>query len=513
MTVTAGVGTRRLPWLERLLDALIAPDRRERTAFALLAAYTVVWSLYGAIAKSSQSIHFDMGENIAWSRELSFGTPKHPPLPAWLVRVWFSVFPLQDWAYYLFAMVLAALALWAAWRISARYLDGEKRVVGLALLTLVPFFNFHALKLNSNAMMTSAWALATWAFLHSYQTRRPLHAVLAGIAAAAAALTKYWAIFLLIGLGVAVLADPRRRRYFRSPAPWLTIVTGMAVLAPHLVWLYLNHFTPFDYAMTSHAATLWDGLVSGLGYVAGALAYVAIPTVIAVIAARPGRSALADTVAPQDPDRRLILIAFIVPIVLPIAAAMAAREEVVSLWALGSVTLFPVVLLSSPQVTIARPQARHILALALAFPIVALALSPVIAVVIHRQGVSHHATQYQLVAQAMEKAWRETTDRPLRLIGSYHNLLDGSVFYFQDRPSTLEITDPALTPWADAARVVREGIALVCPSDERGCLRAMDELAARNAPGKRVEVEIARTYFGASDLPVRYIIVTIPPLG
>ncbi len=61
---------------------------------ALLAAYAAIWSLYGAIAKSSQDIHFDMGEMIAWSREVTLGTPKHPPLPAWLVRAWFSVFPL-----------------------------------------------------------------------------------------------------------------------------------------------------------------------------------------------------------------------------------------------------------------------------------------------------------------------------------------------------------------------------------------------------------------------------------
>ena len=47
-------------------------------------------------------------------------------------RVWFSVFPLADWAYYLFAMVVATVALWTAWRLSRHYLDGDKRIVGLA---------------------------------------------------------------------------------------------------------------------------------------------------------------------------------------------------------------------------------------------------------------------------------------------------------------------------------------------------------------------------------------------
>ena len=144
---------------ERLLDALTDPARREYIAARLLIAYCAVWSLYGALAKGSQDIHFDMGEMVAWSREAGIGTPKHPPFAAWLVRAWFSVFPLADWSYYLFAMVLASFALWVAWRVSEPYLDGEKRVAGLVLLTFIPFFNFHALKYNANTVLIPLWAV------------------------------------------------------------------------------------------------------------------------------------------------------------------------------------------------------------------------------------------------------------------------------------------------------------------------------------------------------------------
>ena len=76
--------------LGRLLDALCDPQRRTRTVLAVLVAYCAVWTLYAVIAKASQDIHFDMGEMVAWSREAGLGTPKHPPLPAWIVGVWFS---------------------------------------------------------------------------------------------------------------------------------------------------------------------------------------------------------------------------------------------------------------------------------------------------------------------------------------------------------------------------------------------------------------------------------------
>src|ERR1041384_403013 len=98
----------------RLLAALSDPARRERTAVLLLIAYVAVWTLYGVLAKASQDLHSDMTEMVAWSRELAFGYPKHPPLGAWLTGLWFAVFPTADWSFYLFAMTVAGVALWIA---------------------------------------------------------------------------------------------------------------------------------------------------------------------------------------------------------------------------------------------------------------------------------------------------------------------------------------------------------------------------------------------------------------
>ncbi len=123
----------------RYRSALTDPASAERTVLLSLAVYVVLWTIYATIAKGSQGLHYDMTEVIAWSRDLSFGYLKHPPLAAWIVRAWFSVFPVAAWSYYLLAMLMPAIALWIAWRLSADYLDIEKRVIGLALLTLIPF--------------------------------------------------------------------------------------------------------------------------------------------------------------------------------------------------------------------------------------------------------------------------------------------------------------------------------------------------------------------------------------
>jgi hypothetical protein len=497
--------------LLRLLTALCDPRRCERVVAIMLAAYALVWTLYGTIAKSSQDIHFDMGEMVAWSREVTFGTPKHPPFGAWLVRLWFSIFPATDWSYYLFAIVLATSALWMAWKISAQYLDTEKRVVGLALLTLVPFFNFHALKFNANTVMVPLWAATTWFFLRSFETRRSSWAVLAGLAAAAAMLGKYWSIFLLLGLAIAAIAHPSRRAYFRSPAPYVTTFVSIAAFAPHLAWLYANHFSEFGYALASHPATWWTVIGSCFSYVIGALAYLLVPTLLIILFARPSRAAIADTLWPRDADRRQAMLSFALPLLLPALAALATHEEIISLWAMGSMTLFPVVLLSSPLLVIPRSASQVLLAIAVVFPMLALAAAPAIAIVIHERGVPNYATHYRLVAGAIEQAWRAATDRPLRIVGSYETLMNGVVFYLPERPTTFEIVSPARTPWVDEARIAREGIALVCPSAESLCTRALDARAAKSSDSKRTEIEISRPYLGIAGKPERYVIVAIPP--
>jgi hypothetical protein len=501
----------------RFFDLLTDPARRERAMAAALLGYVGLWTLYGTLAKGSQDIHSDMSEQFALSRELAWGFSKHPPLAMAVVRAWFVVFPTADWAYYLLAMATAGLALWIIWRLSARFLDGEKRLLGLALLSLVPFFNFHALKFNQNSVLMPLWAAATLWFLRSFETRRGFDAAMAGLVAAACMYGKYWSIFLLLGLGVAALVDARRAAYFRSAAPWVTIAVGALALAPHVAWLLANDFAPFSYAVAVHGeATFATTLRAAFGYLAGTVAYVAVPLVIFAIAARPGRAALADMVWPTQDARRLAAAAFWAPLLLPAVIAPFFGLQLVSLWSMSAWTLLPVMLLSSPLVTVGQRDAVRILAFAVMLPIVMVAVAPAIAFVTHRAGPPADAAHSSVLAAPIEELWRETTDRPLRLFAAFDDFTDGVSFYAPDHPLALHVLGSKLTP-ATEERIGREGIALLCPQQAHEpegaarCLNAATGLAARFPGGKRKEVEVARRYLGVAGEGARYWLFAIPP--
>jgi hypothetical protein len=497
---------------ERLLDALVDPARCERVMALLLGGYVAMWSLYAVIAKSTQDLHPDMGEMVAWSREITLGAPKHPPLGPWLVRLWFDVFPRETWAYYLFAMVLPTVALWIAWRLSARYLSAEKRVVGVALLTFIPFYNFLALKFNANTVLTPFWAATTWWFLRSFETRNAGWAVLAGIGAAAAMLGKYWSFILLAGLGLAALTDPRRIAYFKSFAPWLTIAVGVILLTPHVGWVFAHHFETFSYAIDAHSATFLSAALSALRFIAAIFAYLALPVIATLVAAHPSVAAIVDAIWPLEPERRILVVAFSAPFLIAALVAMLLEIEISSLWMISTMTLFPVVVLSSPLITMPRRAAVNLLGLAIIVPFIMVALSPLVAFATALKGTSNDdQTHYRLIARAVEQAWHEDTQQPLRIIGGDRGITDGIVFYFSNLPSTFDIINPAQTPWVDEARIEREGMSMVCSEEYNHCVNVMKSYADRFPSTKMRDVTLASRHFGLLDTPVLYHIVVILP--
>ena len=499
-------------WFDQLREALCDNSRRERTVALVLAAYALLWTLYDIMSRRGEGIHHDMGEMVAWSHDLALGSPKHPQMGAWIAGLWFSVFPQQDWAFYLLANVLIAITLWFAWRLTENRLCGDKRVAGLAFLMLVPFFNFFAWKYNANTILIPLWAATTFFFICSTETRSPVMAAFAGFAAAAAMMGKYWSVFLLAGLALAALFSPQRREYFRSAAPWITIFVGMLAITPHLYWVASHHFVTLDYALEGHrAGTLFNSLKDAGIYLSGVAAYLALPVFLLIWFARPESAALRDTFWPQAGARRFLLAAFLLPILLPVPIALLNRTGLSAIWAMPAYILAPVVLLSSPKLEISQAATRKILAVAAAFTLVALVIAPARALRIRETGAAHYQDSYELLARAGTEEWKKTSDMPLSIFGSAGDIANGVSFYIRDRPSVLNLLRERDTPAVNRARIGRQGIAMVCAAEQEGCVRAAEKIAEGRPGVRRSERTISRNDRGAASREYRFLIVTAPP--
>jgi len=495
-----------------LIDGLCDPLRRRRVALGLVCAYGAAWFLYGVIAKSSQDLNADLGEMVVWSREPALGYPKHPPLLAYVVKLWFSIFPLSDWAFTLLAAVTVSAGIYLAFELCGFWLNGEKRATVPFLFALIPFYNFIGLKFDQNSALIPLWALAMLALMHSLQSRRIGWAALAGIAAAAAMLTKYWSLFLLAAMAFAAVSDRRRGDYFRSAAPWITALVFLALTLPHLNWLVENHFPPLNWIGARRTAqSAFDFVRSLSEYSFGTLGYSSLALAAVAIFVHPSAKAVRDSWFATEPVRRPATLLFWTPLLLPIAVALVKHTNLLSLWNEPSLNLLPVMMLASPLVAVPRVAATRIAACAVASTLIATAASPIVALLLLEHGVENDAAYARLAAVAAEGEWRQTTTAPLRLVGGPFTLVNSVAFYMAERPSSFSDFSDYLSPWADPARIARDGIAIICPDGDAGCLGSMNALTAAGPPGRRDTVTLTRHWLGLSGAPKNFVIATIPP--
>ncbi len=110
------------------------------------------------------------------------------------------------------------------------------------------------------------------------------------------------------------------------------------------------------------------------------------------------------------------MVAFVAPLLLPLIAAVATKSLAVSLWSIGSMTLLPVVLLSSPYADIPRAALRRILGIVIAVPLMALIASPVVAMMTHRH--SYREARGLLSSGRAGRVSRHGAERPTNRSGS-----------------------------------------------------------------------------------------------
>jgi hypothetical protein len=205
---------------------------------------------------------------------------------------------------------------------------------------------------------------------------------------------------------------------------------------------------------------------------------------------------------------------FWVPILLPVLPALIKNINLISLWNTPALNLLPVMLLGSPLVVLPRVALLRIAGVTLAITLVSVALSPIVAFTILKQGVENNAAYARLVMEAADREWRATpatAGKPLTMIAGPFVLVSSASFYGADKPSTLAEYSPYLSPWAGAARLQRDGMAIMCETGDPTCIKAVEVYSAISPGGRRTEVTLTRRWLGFESEPKRFTIATIPP--
>jgi hypothetical protein len=289
-------------------------------------------------------------------------------------------------------------------------------------------------------------------------------------------------------------------------------VVGLIVLAPHLHWLLTTGGKTLYYAHRVHGGASTGALIwTAASSTVSAAGYVVILLAAYALIVRPDRRTLAAALWPADPDRRMLVVLFALPLLLPIVVMPLAGVRFSALWALPAWFLLPIILLSPAQAVAKRPDAVRLAFIVLCIGLAALLASPAVAWARFVQEQGKPRAHYAAASRELTRVWRDAVKQPLTLVASSTDFANAAAFYSPDHPRSWDFAEPVLTPWIAEDRPPRNGWAAVCPVGEDLCVRLVD-IAAKQAAGViRKEFDHAASFLGRRGPPMRFVFVLVPP--
>ncbi len=479
----------------------------------LLIGFIAVWLAFLVIAYLGGDLHADVLETWTLGRTFEWGNSKHPPLMGWVARAWTSVFPLTNWSFQLMALTNSAIALWVVDLISRRFVRGDKRIIVLLLLLLLPAYQFHAQRFNANAVLLATWPIATYCFLRSFESRQVLWAIAAGATAALAMLGKYYSVFLVGAFVLAAICHPQRRVYFSSSAPWISTVVGFAVLAPHLHWLATTGAMPFTYALAGHTGKAFgSALIDALLFIPGIALALAIPTVTWVLIAGYRLNRFSHDFRAMNPGLLLLFLVSVGTIVLPMLTCVWLGADMPPNWALQGLFLFAILIVCGTSYPIERFYSVNLAVLVIAIAMVAaFVVAPVHALYRNTHPLNEGRNFYQLSAMELTRQWREQSGMVLPAVGGDDGLAFALAFYSPDHQVYEErLVDPN-SERLPLQTTFKRGWAALCYGEDPRCIASMESAAARTSRYVRSEFAVHSELLGLPGATQRFTALIVPP--
>jgi 4-amino-4-deoxy-L-arabinose transferase-like glycosyltransferase len=494
-------------------------------------AHAVLWTAILVNLKAAQDVHMDVAEAFAWGQKFQFGYGKHPPLSGWVAGLWFSIFPVADWATYALAMATLGCGLVICWLIALRVVDRRRAFFVVVMLALYPIFNFKGFKYNPDLLQLVTLPLLVLAYLDAFEKRSVRSGLWLGLAGALALMTKYWVLTMIGAIGLAALMHPDRMKFLRSPAPWVAIAMLVVAMLPHLVWLRQVDFVPLTYAGDVYSLSdRGQNVQLVLGYIGHNLALLAAPVALAALALawRRGwwatllRQPLALLTRPwsrgANPGvnlsqaRNVWIIQSIVAIGPPLGGLFFTVYMKTD-WGISLFFLTPLALIAIPSLRVQKIALFHIAAIWLAITLAVLAASPYIAayeIAENPNGAIGYSARSEL-ARELTQAWRSRFHSRWAVVAGTTEIGEPMTFYSPDHPARFtpgEIWPSGLTSLEEAKRL---GFIGICDTSD-GRLPACEAWMAANAGNaERLAITTQRFFHGHPGPAISWKVYITPP--
>ncbi len=430
----------------------------------LILAQILIWTLVPYF--TGRSLPLDVvSDGLAWGHEWQWGYYKHPPLPSWEVEASFEAF--GDIGPYLLSQVSIGATYALVFLLGRELMPARWAAAGTALIACVYYFSVPTPEFNHNVAQMPLWAAAVYVYFMAITTRYRYWWLLLGATCGIALLTKYASGLLLFTMAVHFLCASKRRLMLRSARPYIALIVCALIIAPHMAWLYQNHFPTISYAAHRAGQTLGIEfrLLAPLRFLLTQLLDISPAIVVAALAGLLGHENIHQFI--PDEKLRFLVIFTLGPAALTGLLSLLTGLGLRDMWGapMWNLTGLLIVYLSQPRWPRAR-WARLAAGIAAAFVLMpvayVLATSTVPAL---RDTPSRTQWPDRAMARVFDDAYARETGRPLRIVAA-DGWLGGLVsMRSPSRPSVFTDGNMQEAPWITPGRLANEGALVLWPGD------------------------------------------------
>jgi hypothetical protein len=188
-----------------------------------------------------------------YGRHLALSYFDHPPMIAYLLRSFTSLFGQKVFVLKLADTTVTLLTTIAFYQLSKKFLSGEKPWKATALLVSTIMISILSLVSTPDVPLLLCWTISLNFLYEAIFKRKNIYWIWAGISTGLSFDSKYTAVFLLIGLiGFLILSKTHRRLLFSR---WfvLFLLCFSIMILPVIIWNQQNGFASFKFQSEGRA--------------------------------------------------------------------------------------------------------------------------------------------------------------------------------------------------------------------------------------------------------------------
>ena len=261
-----------------------AAFRQLAAAIAVIAVMTAIRGTYACLI----DLRTDEAYYWTWSKQHVLSFLDHPPAVAWFISFGTAIFGDTNFGVR-FAGILAMAISQLLLADIVRRVTHDVRAVVIAILMpeAALYYGLLMAKVAPDVALIPFALALVWALVRLWESGDPRWWLAAGAFAGFSLLAKFTAVMLLPAVLGFMLVPDWRRRWLKSPYPWLAALIAIVVFLPVLIWNAEHDWASFRFqlvrATAAHSLSL---LTVGdfLGLQFGLVGIIMLPVVLSAAA-------------------------------------------------------------------------------------------------------------------------------------------------------------------------------------------------------------------------------------